>query len=374
VIVALEKPGTPEELVHVGVKGMRWGVRKERETSDGKSASRTERRQARRNRRADKHEAAADRAQVEIDKIKANPSRWVGIQRRRNEQARELERYRDTHLKAAKDLREDRMTDFQKKAIIGTGAAAAVLVAYGSYKMVDSGTAHQILNRNVPLKQNDLLSRKMSPDSIMKEVVAPINPNYGELGTKMNCRRATFAYEMRRRGMDVRATKSVSGTGQTVAGMLNATDPKANFKTGRISMLGNLTKEQIAESKGARRGPITEAVKLGGMGKEPIGKWSGLLQTVTPREKSQTIFEAIAEHPEGARGELGVRWNAGGAHSMAWEKINGKVHIFDTQNGERYTQESFKKVASNIQEVGMTRLDNLELNQNYLRRWVTNVK
>ncbi len=29
-IVPLEKPGTPEELVHFGVKGMRWGVRKER--------------------------------------------------------------------------------------------------------------------------------------------------------------------------------------------------------------------------------------------------------------------------------------------------------------------------------------------------------
>lgn len=28
--VALEKPGTPDELVHFGTKGMKWGVRKER--------------------------------------------------------------------------------------------------------------------------------------------------------------------------------------------------------------------------------------------------------------------------------------------------------------------------------------------------------
>lgn len=28
-IIPIEKPGTPEELVHFGVKGMRWGVRKE---------------------------------------------------------------------------------------------------------------------------------------------------------------------------------------------------------------------------------------------------------------------------------------------------------------------------------------------------------
>jgi len=32
-----EKPGTPEELVHFGVKGMRWGVRKG--SSSGKKAS-----------------------------------------------------------------------------------------------------------------------------------------------------------------------------------------------------------------------------------------------------------------------------------------------------------------------------------------------
>lgn len=32
-IVSLEKPGTPQELVHVGVKGMHWGIRKQEETS-----------------------------------------------------------------------------------------------------------------------------------------------------------------------------------------------------------------------------------------------------------------------------------------------------------------------------------------------------
>jgi hypothetical protein len=375
-LVSVEKPGSPKEVLeHVGVKGMRWGVRKERETSDRQPASRKERRIARRERRAEKHEATANRAQTEIDKIKATPSKWGFVQRGRNETVRELEKHRDTHLKAAKDLRADRMTDFQKKAIIGASITAAVLVAYGSYKMADSGTAHQLLNRNVPLKPNELLSRKMSPDSIMKEVVKPINPGYGsEMGTSMNCRRATFAYEMRRRGMDVRATKSVSGTGQTVAGMLNATDPKADFKTGKISMLGNLTKEGIAESKGAPRGPLTAAAKMaGGMGKEPIGKWAGFEKGSL--ERSKTIFEAIGEHPEGARGELGMRWYSGGAHSMAWEKINGKVHIFDAQSGKRYNVDSFASdVTSNIGEVGMTRLDNLELNQNYLRRWVTNVK
>jgi hypothetical protein len=37
VIVPLEKPGTPEELVHFGVRGMKWGVRKSQ--SSGSSGS-----------------------------------------------------------------------------------------------------------------------------------------------------------------------------------------------------------------------------------------------------------------------------------------------------------------------------------------------
>lgn len=36
-IVPLEKPGTPEELVHFGVKGMKWGVRKSPVTSNRRS-------------------------------------------------------------------------------------------------------------------------------------------------------------------------------------------------------------------------------------------------------------------------------------------------------------------------------------------------
>lgn len=46
------------------------------------------------------------------------------------------------------------------------------------------------------------------------------HPEYGNsLGSFMNCRRCTFAYELSRRGYDVQATKTLIGTGQDANGM-----------------------------------------------------------------------------------------------------------------------------------------------------------
>ena len=100
-----------------------------------------------------------------------------------------------------------------------------------------------MLSKNHPLKKNDLLSRHMSPDSIMKEVVEPINPGYGGVGTKMNCRRCTFGYEMQRRGLDLAATRSHAGTGQTPTSLLNAIDPESNLPTGKTAIKAGLFKE-----------------------------------------------------------------------------------------------------------------------------------
>ena len=362
-----EKPGSPAEMLeHFGVKGMHWGERKARETS-GQKSKQPKKISPRKERRAKTHEGNAARAQQEIDRIRAKPSKIFLVQNARNNQIKELEKFKAREEKAARDIRAGHMTDFQKKAIVGGTAVAVVLAAYGTYKLVDSGTAHQMLTRGTPFKTNDLLSRKMAPESIMKEVVAPINPKYGEVGTKMNCRRATFAFEMRRRGMDVKATNTISGTGQTPVSLLNAIHPKYDYKTGKYATLANLAKEQ-------GEGPVSEIMNIGrGMGREPIGSWgTGINNGI---EKSKSIFSALAEHPEGARGELGMTWRAGGAHSMAWEMIGGKAHIFDAQSGKHFVEgsEEFRQIAINMRDASATRLDNLPLNSDYLRRWVRNV-
>ena len=231
-IVPLEKPGTPEELVHAGVKGMKWGVRKKEETSSGTSSPDQKR-----------------------------------------------------HLSSR-----------QKKVLIGAGVAATVLAAYGTYKLTDSGQARQMMSAHTPFQRNSLLSRKMSVDQIMTDVVKPINPEFGAIGTKMNCRRATFAYEMRRRGLDVKATRSVKGGGQGTFSLLTAMEPGSR-PMGRAKAVSRLLHEPPDS-------PAFRIAEAKGVGIKSIGK--GLLPNLEPREKSQWIFDQIGKHPEGARGELGL--------------------------------------------------------------------
>lgn len=58
---------------------------------------------------------------------------------------------------------------------------------------------------------------------------------------------------------------------------------------------------------------------------------------------------------------------------MAWEIVGGKPVIFDTQVRRKYTSlEDIEKLGNNIAEAGFTRLDNKELNEDFLRRWVKN--
>lgn len=116
---------------------------------------------------------------------------------------------------------------------VGSSEGGALLLVYGGvilgalaaqkitiYK--DSGRKDAKKTGKQEFKKNSDLTKKMSVSELYNKVVAPINPNYGESGTQMNCRRATMAYEMRRRGYDVKATKSNFASGQTIKGLKNA--------------------------------------------------------------------------------------------------------------------------------------------------------
>lgn len=85
------------------------------------------------------------------------------------------------------------------------------------------------------------------------------------------------------------------------------------------------------------------------------------------------ILSSLSKQPNGARGELGMMFKGGGGHSMAWEIVQGKPVIFDTQTGKTYKSAlDIAQLSTNLTHSGFTRLDDKALNTNFLMRWVKN--
>jgi hypothetical protein len=219
-------------------------------------------------------------------------------------------------------------------AVFATALLAKVVVDYK-----DSGRKDARKHGDKEFKKDPSLKRKMTPDELHTKVVKQINPKYGETGTKMNCRRCTMAYEMRRRGYDVKATYSRYAGDQG----------QRNFKKATLSK-----KETFQTDLGQKDvGPIAH---------------------LSSADRSKAIFSAIEKNPNGSRGEVTAAWFFGGAHSMAWEVVDRKAVIFDAQSGKKYANPSdFDMFAGGVSSASTTRLDNKQLNQEFLRRWVSDV-
>jgi hypothetical protein len=146
---------------------------------------------------------------------------------------------------------------------------------------------------------------------------------------------------MRRRGYDVKATKSNYATGQTIQGVAKAIGIKPrDFH------------------------PDTQ-----------FGKHLIYHGTYKDNDHGVKVFKSLAKEPNGARGELGVQFMFGGGHSMAWENINRKPVIFDTQNGKRFSNPKDLNMylrSLHVSQSSYTRLDNAKLNQDFLTRWLAN--
>lgn len=354
------------ELYHYGIKGMKWGVRrfqdeKGRLTNRGKerySENRIKNRDAKRKQKAQKYYNKANEKQKQIDALYKERNNAGRIKKSKiNKDIKRLEKKKAQDLKDAEAKEQGKLTRKQKYALVG----ASVVAAYATFKFVDSGHATQMIAKgkaalghtDLGFKKNAALSRKgMDSDEIMSSVVKRINPNYGAPGTKNNCRRCTFAYEMSRRGYDVKATRTIKGSGQSAVGLNNATSTKYKGFTGYF-------KRAYVDAD-----YLQSVVETKGTGSKNIANKNGF---------SKSIFESLSNNPDGARGELGVVWKCGGGHSMAWEIVKGKPVIFDCQTGKKYESvKDFSAMGDLISHAGYTRLDNIELDTNFLLRWLRN--
>ena len=153
------------------------------------------------------------------------------------------------------------------------------------------------------------LSKKTSPSESMKVT----NPDFPDQGTTMNCTFCTTAMALREKGYNVKASKSDEGW--------YADDLfKATFNSPEIKMKKQKT--------------------------------------------GQDVLDTLASNGKDSYGNLTVSWKMGGAHSLFWKNENGKVHIYDGQNGNELTDSTYstKSFMSNInlRDVKYNRLDNVE--------------
>lgn len=348
-------------LAHHGIKGMRWGVRNE---------DRVAKRTAKRERKAAKFDARAAQLGVDIKAAQAKYDSSKGIRKDfARQKVQDLKAEQKQALSDAEKKRQGKLSSTQKKVLIGASVAGTIVAAAVTYKTVQSGDHRRIMEkgkafvtgREISFKKKPILADpNLNANQIHDLVVKKVNPDYGDLGTKMNCRRCTFAYELRRRGFDVEATRTTNASGGNAVGLLNATTPGESVKaTGAFAVAGRFLKEQKNPDKPT---PVTDLMNV-----IPGGARSSI-------PDPSSIFKSLAREPNGSRGELGVMWPQGGGHSMAYEIINGVPHIFDAQSGKKYTDILNLSTDMPIAQAAFTRLDNIPLNPDFLLRWVKDAK
>lgn len=379
------------ELYHYGVIGMKWGVRKKRPSSKPVSARKQRIINKYRAKAADATERA-DHFQKEYKKLpkkKGFAADLKRLQLKNNEQTnREIAADFEKRAKHFEDG--GTFTRGQKVAIVG----ATLIAAYAGYKFADSGQANRLIQKGMMLvnEQNlqeflktdfSLSKTDLSPEDIFNSIVPKINPGYKKPGGNKNCMRCTFAYELNRRGYDVTATKSFAATGQNAQGRFNVLNPdKEKRGTSQWALMKNGIEDyQYKSDRGLPDGykTISDIISTA----KGLGETEILLSEFPEfgngaKGNVKKIFKALSNQPSGARGELGVEWSlsgmSGGAHSMAWEIFNGKPVIFDTQTGKKFeSEEDWVKAGYNdVLTAAMTRLDDKDLDLDYLLRWFKN--
>lgn len=165
---------------------------------------------------------------------------------------------------------------------------------------------------------------KKSENMSIEDDLKRVNPEHNNFNTntKSNCMLCTSAYEMRRRGYDVRAEKAAIG--------FDETDVKKWFPKAKVvDVLNDKPSQGFYDSKYA----------------------------------SKVIENIVQASPEGARGNLlltfGAMSNYAGRHSVAYEVKNGKLMILDAQINSKYEGSEVKNLLQNCSNVKYARLDNV---------------
>lgn len=173
-------------------------------------------------------------------------------------------------------------------------------------------------------------------------------------GRKNNCTMCTVAYDMRRRGYDVKAgINNESGIkDRVVVGPDEFEEWYTNIE--RIDVAPTLTDKKVSGKKAKDRYEFYKKHS-----EEYIDSQTQL--------EENTIKE-IQSQGDGARGKLGVLWQSvdGVGHSLQYEVRGDEVIILDAQKGERVDADRLFARVDPTKDVTIYRLDTAEPNYDLL--------
>lgn len=331
-------------LAHHGVLGMKWGVR------NAETLARYSR---------DRHQSMSDR---DYNKLI------------RNAVKAETRKHSDRHL-----------TDEQKKALkIAIGAAAVAAVATVSVVA---------LSRNPALVKN--FTREIDPSGFAKKLkdstpeadLKAVNYGYGVFeGRSNNCVLCSMAYDLRRRGFDVRAGSSVRGfdqykfaedlysrPGGLEKGCIVASDDLMHLSRDGVPKLSDFTKPVEDKYKSGvssldelfkKQRELNEATSAYG---KALREYKDARLSASLKPSPERIEKTLLAQGEGARGAIGISLKPFGGHSIVYEVRDGKVLFPDAQTGKYHDLNKLMRRMSDKAEVEFVRYDNAEPNLERLK-------
>lgn len=176
-----------------------------------------------------------------------------------------------------------------------------------------------------------------------------------------NCAYCTAAYELRRRGYDVKAAEAIVGVDLI-------SHPDLMFKGAKANLLVDVT-----DYKKDKEGKYI----LDKEGEKQMTFSAKLFPKGISKQQFDDIERELVKQGEGARGNIFGTFagSAFAGHSMAYEIVNGKLCIIDAQVGSVHDGSSIMKSAyqdlQNFREVYYTRTDNLQINDKLIGNFVT---
>lgn len=355
-----------DELYHYGILGMKWGIRRYQNKDGSLTPS------------GYIHYYGYPRPKGETGPVyapndKRSTSKSDGRSKLKNIRTTSSKTSNAEKVKAKNsNNKESSLSEKQKTALkIGAAAAATALVALGGYAAYNYYTG-----RKIPI---DPLTgfRKIGKEMTDLDNLQAINPGrtaglFRKKGLKTmeiidgsstNCMLCTTAYDLRKRGFDVRAGKDLGHNGF----MPDDLFPKIykNYKGTNDINLFDGDKDKINNA-------FFDILRKNGLNKYSTDDRTKAMKILL-NDKYQNVLSEINKNPPGSRGNIMVWWGQGGGHSMIWERdASGAVKFLDGQTNAVYDN-FFDDVFMNTSALKPThilRTDNLEIDPKGMKDFI----